>query len=63
MIAEIAPSVATLQRDAVWARDTFEIHWSVCRSRMADRFCQKCDDLDVAAFAGERAYLEVRDGR
>lgn len=62
MIADIARSVESLQRDAEWARDTFEIHWSVCRSRMADRFCQKCEVLDVAAFAAERAYLEASNG-
>ena len=54
-------TVERLQRDAEWARDTYEMHWDVCRSRMAGRDCLKCDHLDDAAFAAERAYLEARD--
>lgn len=59
MIAELAPSVTDLQRDAFEARDRYETHWDVCRNRMADRDCLKCDQLDTAAFAAERAYLEA----
>lgn len=52
-------SVAELQSAAYWARSDYEIHYDACRTRMADRFCQRCEDLDVAAFATEREYFEA----
>jgi hypothetical protein len=55
-------TVAQLQREALWKRDASEIHFDVCRTRMADRFCQRCEDLDIDASGAERAYLEASRG-
>lgn len=63
-VAQVA-SVANagdLQRAAFEARDRFEIHWSVCRTARAGERCQRCDDLDIAAFRLECAVLEARRG-
>lgn len=51
------PDLRELERDAAEQRD-----WSVCRNRQMGRFCQRCDDLDTAAFAAERVYLEASRG-
>lgn len=51
--------VTELQRAAFWARDSFEIHWGVCRTARAGEHCQRCEDLDIAAFRLECAALEA----
>jgi hypothetical protein len=56
------PDPGELERDAAEQRDWFEIHWSVCRNRQMARWCQRCDDLDTAAHAAERVYLEASRG-
>lgn len=57
--AAITATPAELQRAAFEARDRFEIHWGVCRTARAGEHCQRCEDLDIAAFRLESAALEA----
>ncbi len=60
-VASVA-SVGDLEHAAFEARDRFEIHWGVCRTALAGERCQRCDDLDIAAFRLESAALEASRG-
>lgn len=62
MIVAEPLTVEQLQRAAVWARETSEIHFDVCRTRLKDQPCQRCEDLDIAAHRAERVYLEASRG-
>ena len=60
LAVKTATAIRELQREAHWLRGAFEIHWYARHSfGLNDKFCQGCEDLDTAAVAAERAYLEA----